>query len=54
MGIRDNLEILGPAGIYAYRTYGTRLMPLLLFLLLLWVFVPLLITTRLFERKGIL
>jgi len=54
MGIRDNLEVLGPAGIYAFRTYGTRLMPLLLLLLLLWVFVPLLITTRLFERKGIL
>ena len=54
MGIRDNLEVLGPAGIYAFRTYGTGLLPLLLSLLLLWIVVPLLITTRLFERKGII
>ncbi len=54
MGVRDNLEVLGPAGIYALRTYGGRLLPLMVFILLLWVFVPLLITTRLFEKKGIL
>jgi Cu-processing system permease protein len=54
MGIRNNLEVLGPAGIYALRAYGPRLVPFLLFLLLLWAFIPLFVTTRLFRKTGIL
>jgi Cu-processing system permease protein len=52
--IRDNLEVLGPAGLYALRTYGSHLFPLLVGLLLLWIVVPFLGTTYLFRRKGAL
>ncbi len=52
--IRDNLEVLGPAGLYALRTYGSRLLPLLVSLLLLWIVVPFLGTTFLFKRRGAL
>ncbi|MFQ5434505.1 MAG: ABC transporter permease [Anaerolineae bacterium] len=54
LDIRNNLEVLGPAGIYAMRTYGSRLLPLLIGLLLLWIAVPLLVTTQLFKRRGVL
>jgi Cu-processing system permease protein len=54
LNIRNNLEVLGPAGMYAFRTYGQRLLPLLLGLLVLWTAVPLLITTQLFKRRGVL
>jgi Cu-processing system permease protein len=54
LDIRNNLEILGPAGIYAFRTYGDRLLPMLLGLLVLWIVVPLLLTTRLFRKRGVL
>lgn len=52
--IRDNLEILGPAGLYALRTYGTRLLPLLIMLLWLWIIVPFIGTSYLFKRRGAL
>lgn len=52
--IRDNLEVLGPAGLYAMRTYGTRLLPLLISLLLVWVVVPFFGTYFLFNRRGAL
>ncbi|HOU42480.1 MAG TPA: ABC transporter permease, partial [Promineifilum sp.] len=29
LNLRDNLEVLGPAGIYAFRTYGGALWPML-------------------------
>ena len=54
LDLRNNLEVLGPAGVYAFRTYGSQLLPLLLGLLLLWIIVPLLLTTQLFKRKGVL
>lgn len=41
LNIQANLEVLGPAGLYATETYGTALMPMLLLGLLLWVIVPL-------------
>jgi Cu-processing system permease protein len=54
LDIRSNLEILGPAGMYAFRTYGDQLRPLLLGLLLLWVIIPLSLTARLFKKRGVL
>jgi Cu-processing system permease protein len=54
LNLRQNLEVLGPAGIYAYRTYGERLLPALVSLLLLWVIVPFLLATKIFKEKGVL
>ncbi|MCB0005407.1 MAG: ABC transporter permease [Anaerolineales bacterium] len=54
MGMGNNLEVLGPAGIYALRTYGSRLLPLLLGLLVLWIGAPLSLAGLLFQRKGVL
>lgn len=54
LAIRSNLEVLGPAGVYAVRTYDERLMSLLLIILLAWVFLPLLFSHLIFHRKGAL
>lgn len=54
LAIRSNLEVLGPAGIYAVRTYGERLAPLLLFILSAWSVIPLLVTYLVFRRRGVL
>jgi Cu-processing system permease protein len=51
--LRQNLEVLGPAGVYASRTYGQALLPLLIGLLALWVLVPLTAAGWLFKRKGV-
>ncbi len=52
VSIRDNLEVLGPAGIYAVRTYGDGLLALLLGILAAWVVVPLAIGAYVFKRRG--
>ncbi|MEX0761600.1 MAG: ABC transporter permease subunit [Dehalococcoidia bacterium] len=52
LGMRDNLEVLGPAGTYAVRTYGSSLLPGLLTALGLWVVVPLAVSYPLMKRKG--
>ena len=52
--LRQNLEVLGPAGIYALRTYGSRLLPLLVGLLGAWFLVPYLATGYFFKKRGIL
>lgn len=54
LDLRGNLEILGPAGTYAVRTYGERLMPLLLTLLAAWTILPLAFTYLAFRRRGVL
>jgi Cu-processing system permease protein len=54
LDIRNNLEVLGPAGIYAFRTYGTQLLPLLIGLLLIWVIVPFGVANYLFQKRGVL
>jgi Cu-processing system permease protein len=54
LDLRDNLEVLGPAGIYAFRTYGAALWPLLVGLLLAWVFAPFLLATQVFKKRGVL
>jgi len=54
LAIRSNLEVLGPAGVYAVRTYGAQLMTLLLAMLLAWTIVPLVITNFIFKKRGVL
>ncbi len=52
LALRGGLEVLGPAGLYATRTYGEGLMPLLVSLLVLWILVPLGISIWSLERRG--
>lgn len=54
LNLRNNLEVLGPAGVYAFRTYGSQLLPVLIGLLLLWITVPFLVTIQLFKKRGVL
>jgi Cu-processing system permease protein len=49
--IQANLEVLGPAGLYASNRFGTLLLPLLLLGLLLWIALPLLGALTLFARQ---
>jgi Cu-processing system permease protein len=48
------LEVLGPAGIYALRTYGSQLMPGLIAVLLAWALLPLTLSYFAFRRSGAL
>lgn len=52
LDIHTTLDMLGPAGIYAVRTYGDSLMMLLLGILSGWVVLPALISYARFSRKG--
>lgn len=52
--LRHNLEVLGPAGIYAMRTYGSQLLPFLVGLLGAWFLIPFLATGYFFKKRGIL
>jgi Cu-processing system permease protein len=54
LNLHQNLEVLGPAGVYAFRTYGDSLLPGLIGLMLLWVIVPFYLALRIFKRKGVL
>lgn len=54
LAMRGSLDILGPAGLYALRLYGERLMPVLLVLLMAWTLVPLLVTSVVFRARGVL
>lgn len=54
LDIRSSLEVLGPAGTFAVRTYGARLMPLLLTILFAWAILPLAITYLVFKKRGVL
>jgi Cu-processing system permease protein len=54
LDLRSNLEVLGPAGVYAYRTYGEQLLPMLIGLLLVWAILPFLLAIQLFKRRGVL
>ncbi len=50
--LQASLDVLGPAGIYATRRFGSTLPALLLGLLALWVVVPLPIGYWLFKRTD--
>lgn len=52
VAIRDNLEVLGPAGVYAVRTYGDSLLPILIGILAAWVVVPLVIGSYILKKRG--
>jgi Cu-processing system permease protein len=54
LNIRGSLEVLGPAGIYALRTYGAQLMPGLIAVLLAWTLVPMTFAFYAFRRSGAL
>ncbi len=54
LSIRSNLDVLGPAGIYAVRTYGSSLMLVLVVILSAWVILPLSSTYLVFRRRGVL
>lgn len=50
--IQANLEVLGPAGLYATAQFGAVLLPMMIAGLLLWIAVPLMLALRLFNREG--
>ena len=52
LSIRNDLEVLGPAGVYAMRTYGDALLPILMALFVAWVVVPFGIGFIIFKRRG--
>jgi Cu-processing system permease protein len=54
LDLRENLEVLGPAGIYAFRTYGGALWPMLVGLLIVWVVAPFLLATQVFKKRGVI
>lgn len=54
LALRSNLEVLGPAGVYAVRTYGSGLMVVLLVILSAWVILPLSSTYLVFRKGGVL
>jgi Cu-processing system permease protein len=49
--IQANLEVLGPAGLYATDQFGGLLLPLLLLGLVIWTVIPLLGALTLFSRQ---
>jgi len=51
--ITGSLDVLGPAGVYATRTYGEGLVPLLAGLLVAWCVLPLIAASLIFDERGI-
>jgi Cu-processing system permease protein len=51
LAIQANLEVLGPAGLYATSQFGGWLLPMLLIGLLLWIVVPLFTAIMVFARQ---
>lgn len=52
MNLRGSLEVLGPAGLFAIRTYENNLIFLLLAIMLIWIAVPFISTQWMFKRSG--
>lgn len=52
--LRSSLEALGPAGLYAVRTYGASLLPFFLAVLTAWILLPLGASLAAFRRRDIL
>ena len=52
-GFDATLDIFGPAGLYAVRTFGSWLMPALVGALVLWIFVPLVLGLAFFTRRPL-
>jgi Cu-processing system permease protein len=49
--IQANLDVLGPAGLYATQQFGGGLLPLMLGGLVLWIIMPLLAAVVIFTRQ---
>jgi Cu-processing system permease protein len=54
LNLRGSLDVLGPAGIFALRTYGAQLMPVLVSILLAWILIPLGLAYTAFKKIGAL
>lgn len=52
--VQGDLEILGPAGLYALRAFGDALVPFLLALLVGWTTLALALSVAIFRRRGAL
>ena len=52
-GMHHSLDLLGPAGLYASQTFGTKLPLLLGFVLAGWIVVPLTIAQVIFAMRGV-
>ena len=52
LNLRDNLEILGPAGIYAFQRYGAALLGLFLAVLAAWIVLPALLAYLRLVARG--
>lgn len=50
--IRGGIDILGPAGVYIMREYGTGFIWVLLACLVLWIALPMGIAFIIFKRRG--
>lgn len=53
-GNHGTLEVLGPAGVFAYRTFGAGLVPMLVGVLVAWVLAPLATGLGVFRWRGAL
>jgi len=54
LSVQGDLEILGPAGLYALRTFGEWLVPFLALLLVGWTALALALSAWVFARRGAL
>nr|WP_290669781.1 ABC transporter permease subunit [Ardenticatena sp.] len=52
MAVQSNLDVLGPAGLYAMRTYGTHLSFLLVAILTAWTLIPLTLSYTAFKQRD--
>lgn len=52
--LQGNLEIFGPVGTYAVRTYGSQLLPALIGILFLWLIALYFSAYAIFRRRGAL
>ncbi len=50
-GIHATLDVLGPAGIYAVRTYGDRLIIIFIAIMTIWIVLPLMIAYAIFTAR---
>jgi Cu-processing system permease protein len=50
--IRESLEVLGPAGLYALRTFAGTFVWILVVILVGWITVPFLAASLVFKKKG--
>ncbi len=54
MVLHGSMEILGPAGVYASRTYGEFMLWILVSILIAWTVFPLIGTYFIFKKRGAL